>query len=108
LSSTPKPIARGARLEPFPFRLNRNGALAPCLDAFSSREPESTSLENALIAGETTKQRSKPIVKQSACEKRDRFDAAVATANHYLEALDFHGIFGRDTIRRSGYRECPK
>jgi hypothetical protein len=25
-----------------------------------------------------------------------------------LEALDFHGIFGRDTIRRSGYRECPK
>jgi len=47
-------------------------------------------------------------VKQSACEKRDRFDAAVATANHYLEALDFHGIFGRDTIQRSGYRECPK
>src|SRR5258707_11120901 len=38
----------GIRLEPFPFRLNRNGALAPCLDAFSSREPGSTSLENAL------------------------------------------------------------
>jgi hypothetical protein len=61
-----------------------------------------------LVASETTKQRSKPIVKQSAREKRDRFDAAVATANQYLEALDFHGIFGRDTIRRSGYRECPK
>src|SRR6266496_4248410 len=54
--------ASGARrprraLEPFPFRLNRNGALFPCFDAFSSREPVSTpdqvqgrlSLENALI-----------------------------------------------------------
>jgi hypothetical protein len=35
-------------LEPFPFRLNRNGALVSCFDAFSSREPVSTSLENAL------------------------------------------------------------
>src|SRR5437773_2839251 len=35
-------------LEPFPFRLNRNGALSLCFDAFSSREPISTSLENAL------------------------------------------------------------
>ena len=30
-----------------PFRLNRNGALVSCFDAFSSREPVSTSLENA-------------------------------------------------------------
>src|SRR5437667_7721891 len=30
------------------FRLNRNGALSFCFDAFSSREPVSTSLENAL------------------------------------------------------------
>ncbi|AUC92919.1 hypothetical protein CWS35_37120 [Bradyrhizobium sp. SK17] len=35
-------------LEPFPFLWNRNGALGSCLDAFSSREPVSTSLENAL------------------------------------------------------------
>jgi hypothetical protein len=28
--------------------LNRNGALVSCFDAFSSREPVSTSLENAL------------------------------------------------------------
>jgi uncharacterized protein YbjQ (UPF0145 family) len=35
-------------LELFPFRLNRNGALGFCFDAFSSREPVSTSLENAL------------------------------------------------------------
>ncbi len=35
-------------LEPFPSRLNRNGALGFCFDAFSSREPASTSLENAL------------------------------------------------------------
>jgi hypothetical protein len=35
-------------LEPFPFRRNRNGALGFCFDAFSSREPASTSLENAL------------------------------------------------------------
>jgi hypothetical protein len=35
-------------LEPFPFRLNRNGALVFCFDAFSLREPVSTSLENAL------------------------------------------------------------
>jgi hypothetical protein len=26
-------------LEPFPFRLNRNGALASCFDAFSLRDP---------------------------------------------------------------------
>ncbi|QOZ25443.1 hypothetical protein XH93_18920 [Bradyrhizobium sp. CCBAU 51753] len=35
-------------LELFPFRWNRNGALDSCFDAFSSREPVSTSLENAL------------------------------------------------------------
>jgi hypothetical protein len=38
-------------LEPFPFRWNRNGALAFCFDAFSSREPVPTSLENALEGG---------------------------------------------------------
>ena len=36
------------RLEPCPFRLNRNGALDSCFDAFALREPASTSLENAL------------------------------------------------------------
>src|SRR5665213_3741114 len=36
------------RLEPVPFRWNRNGALDSCFDAFSSREPASTSLESAL------------------------------------------------------------
>src|SRR5580692_5429213 len=40
-----------ATLEPFPFRWNRNGALDSCFDAFSSREPVTTSLENALTAG---------------------------------------------------------
>ena len=35
-------------LEPFPFRWNRNGAPDFCFDAFSLREPVSTSLENAL------------------------------------------------------------
>jgi hypothetical protein len=35
-------------LGPFPFRLDRNGPLSFCSDAFSSREPASTSLENAL------------------------------------------------------------
>src|SRR6185312_1534144 len=39
-------------LEPFPFRLNRNGALDSCFDAPSSREPVSTSLENALDQAE--------------------------------------------------------
>ncbi len=37
-----------AGLEPFPFGLNRNEAPACCSDAFSLREPEATSLENAL------------------------------------------------------------
>src|SRR5437868_15525220 len=45
-------------LEPFPFRWNRNGALAYWFDAFSYREPVSTphqvrgrlSLENALAS----------------------------------------------------------
>ena len=36
-------------LEPFPFRWNRNGALDSCFDAFSLREPGSTSLENAPV-----------------------------------------------------------
>ena len=40
--------AAQGRLEPFPLRLNRNGALDSCFDAFSSREPAPTSLENAL------------------------------------------------------------
>src|SRR5688572_32941747 len=35
------------QLEPFPFRLNRNGALSLCLVAFSRRKPVSTLLENA-------------------------------------------------------------
>ena len=42
-------VGRGVGVEPFPFRLNWNGALSFCFDAFSSREPGSTSLENALI-----------------------------------------------------------
>ncbi|AUC95026.1 hypothetical protein CWS35_12840 [Bradyrhizobium sp. SK17] len=40
------------QLEPIPFRLNRNGALDSCFDAVSSREPVSTSLENALVTDE--------------------------------------------------------
>jgi hypothetical protein len=32
----------------FPFRLNRNGGAASLFDTFSSREPVSASLENAL------------------------------------------------------------
>src|ERR1019366_10152997 len=39
----------GVGLEPFPFRLNRNGGSPSLFDAFSSREPVSTSLENALV-----------------------------------------------------------
>jgi hypothetical protein len=35
-------------LEQFSIRLDRSIALAFCFDAFSSREPVSTSLENAL------------------------------------------------------------
>ncbi|MGX1318684.1 hypothetical protein AB7M17_002137 [Bradyrhizobium sp. USDA 377] len=41
-------MARIEALEPFPFRRSRNGAPDSCSDAFSSREPVSTSLENAL------------------------------------------------------------
>ncbi|MEH2673488.1 hypothetical protein DXU07_30180 [Bradyrhizobium elkanii] len=36
-----------SRPEPSSFRLDRNGAPDSCLDALSSREPVSTSLENA-------------------------------------------------------------
>jgi hypothetical protein len=48
-----KLLSTGAEngLEPFPFRWNRNGALDSCFDAFSLRQPESTSLENALFQG---------------------------------------------------------
>jgi hypothetical protein len=44
-------VALGSNLELFPFRWNRNGAPGFCFDAFSSREPVPTSLENA--PGET-------------------------------------------------------
>ncbi len=44
-------------LEPFPFRRNRNGALGFCFDAISSREPASTSLEDALTRPCTHKSR---------------------------------------------------
>src|SRR3954463_6552451 len=47
-----RPCRQREALEPLPFRWkfrwNRNGALDSCLDAFSLREPVSTSLENAL------------------------------------------------------------
>jgi hypothetical protein len=42
------PGQRENRLELLPFRLNRNDALDSCIDAFSSGEPVSASLENAL------------------------------------------------------------
>jgi urease accessory protein len=38
--------------EPFPFRLDRNGGSGSSVDAFSSREPVPTSLENALLVAE--------------------------------------------------------
>ncbi|MDA9468188.1 hypothetical protein [Bradyrhizobium sp. CCBAU 53415] len=40
-------MAKTEAMEPFPFRRSRNGAPDSCSDAFSSREPVSTSLENA-------------------------------------------------------------
>src|ERR1700733_5494427 len=51
-----------ATLEPFPFRWNRNGALDSCFDAFSSREPVSTSLENALV---DRRRAHKPMARRS-------------------------------------------
>ncbi|MBU6459247.1 MAG: hypothetical protein KGQ48_17190, partial [Bradyrhizobium sp.] len=42
------PFADRQSPEPFPFRWNRNGAPDSRFDAFSLREPVSTSLENAL------------------------------------------------------------
>ena len=41
-------VRAGVALEPFPFRLNRNGALLLCFVSFSRRKPVSTLLENAL------------------------------------------------------------
>jgi hypothetical protein len=38
-------------LEAYRFWLNQNRALIFCVDALSSREPASTSLENALVVG---------------------------------------------------------
>jgi urease accessory protein len=38
--------------EPFPFQLDRNGGSGSSVDAFSSREPVPTSLENALLVAE--------------------------------------------------------
>ena len=46
--TTEAAVRKRFALESFPFRWIRNGALDSCFDAFSSREPVSTSLENAL------------------------------------------------------------
>jgi hypothetical protein len=49
LSMSSKAVyARCERLDHFRVSLNRENDLGPCIDAFSSREPVSTSLENAL------------------------------------------------------------
>jgi hypothetical protein len=52
LSAGRKPRSRGSpfTLERIRFELNHERALSFCFDAFSSREPVSTSLENALVA----------------------------------------------------------
>jgi hypothetical protein len=42
------PEASEQWLDHFRVSLNRENDLGPCIDAFSSREPVSTSLENAL------------------------------------------------------------
>src|SRR3979490_1957985 len=48
-AATSATAAISRTLEPFPFRLNRNGAPDSLFDAFSSREPVPTSLENAFL-----------------------------------------------------------
>src|SRR5438094_2605592 len=69
LSEIAIPIRR-RRLVPFLFRLNRNGAPDSCFDAFSSREPVATSLENALVKAGLA-----PVM--SACLQRVEFASTV-------------------------------
>jgi hypothetical protein len=78
-----------AILEPFPSRLNRNGALAFCFDAFSLREPESTSLENALDG----------MTVNACSENAQRFKPP--GTNYPVEEMDVHGCLRKGRLRRA-------
>jgi hypothetical protein len=73
-------------LKPFPFRWNRNGGFTSLFDAFSSREPVSTSLENALALRfdfQTTRHCERSEAIHVATKKRmDCFAALAMTAKH--------------------------
>src|SRR5712672_2602519 len=70
-----KPIS--IRLEPFRFCLNQNRAPDSCFDAFSSREPVSTSLENALGTANLLRRRG---FDGAACEHADQMRAIFGAA----------------------------
>jgi hypothetical protein len=90
------------RARAFPFQLNRNGALASCFDAFSSREPVSTSLENALEADDERAHGQKEY--ETACHDGEKqFVQAIAPASaHYRSRLEGFGCVNFLThVRRS-------
>ena len=82
-------------LEPFSFRLNRNGGSICLFDAFSSREPVSTSLENALSSEQSLHQ---PAIQSSGC-------APVAKA--YKEGANASQMFENAATFAAGLR-VPK
>src|SRR5438105_4272340 len=87
LSEIAIPIRR-RRLVPVPFRLNRNGVPDFCFDAFSSREPVATSLENALVKAGLA-----PVM--SACLQRVEFGPQCARTGPRRKHLRL--IFRRKT-----------
>src|SRR4051812_43047968 len=102
------------RLESSPFRWNRNGTLDYCFDAFSLREPVSTSLENALARVHRTPDHGNALRARQIDhlpDRREADDSAIGAA------FDHHGaatgaIGGRvghgDPLHAFGDREIGR
>jgi hypothetical protein len=66
---------------------------------------------NATLLFHAGHDRNKNIVVSSTNHMLGAYNARLrdhVTANHYMDALAFRAISGRDMIQKFGYRECPR
>jgi hypothetical protein len=92
--------------EPFPFRLNRNG-LCLLFDAFSLREPGSTSLENALDPGWLSPENAIEGVDPRLLLREGKQDDQVPFRHSLGSAVGFDG-FSRFGAAAGPGRLCPR
>jgi hypothetical protein len=83
-------LRKSVGLEPYRLRLNQSRALVFCLDALSSREPASSSLENALKLVSKSNELTRRPGNHASIAKLVR-DGIAATG---LEGTRFQGTFG--------------